>query len=505
MKSKYYPIAFILTITTKLLFAQPIGQTAQGLSVLQGGLWPNKTCSVCWENPMSDNEEEREWVRDAVVGTWERESEFRFTGWGTCTGNSKGIRILINDERPHVDALGKGLDGMRNGMTLNFGFSAWTGCANRNVNCRCRESEEGRRRCIEIIAVHEFGHALGFAHEQNRTDAPMECQNDAQGTNGDWWVTPYDANSIMNYCNPLWNNEGFLSDSDKYGVRFLYGGAGYFTDPIIYGVNTSNKNLYWYKHTGHWNGTAEWGAGSMNHVGSGWRFLRVFSDGDGHLYGIHENGDLHWYNHNGFHDGMVKWGLASGTVVGTAWNNDVATVFSGGQGVLYIMKNNGELYWYKHLGYQDGSARWHPNSGSLVGTGWKNIYAVFSGGGGVIYLVKANGDLAWYKHAGFHNGSNSWYGGYDNIVGNGWNSASQLFSTGNGHIYLVNREDGELYFYKHTGFNSGAATWGNGTYNKIGYNWKNVNAIGLGGWVNHILRFTDVSKVKIIGSLSKGF
>src|SRR5215211_4133890 len=72
--------------------AQRIGQVTQGLSTLENGLWPNKTCAVCWENPADASSTQRAWVQDAVSSTWEKESEFRFTGWGICSANSRGIR-----------------------------------------------------------------------------------------------------------------------------------------------------------------------------------------------------------------------------------------------------------------------------------------------------------------------------------------------------------------------------------------------------------------------------
>jgi hypothetical protein len=77
--------------------------------------------------------------------------------------------------------------------------------------------------CIKSIAMHEFGHAIGFSHEQNRPDRKGECALKAQGPNGDKLLTPYDPESIMNYCFDMYQTGVTLSKLDISAVRQLYG------------------------------------------------------------------------------------------------------------------------------------------------------------------------------------------------------------------------------------------------------------------------------------------
>jgi hypothetical protein len=182
----------------------------QPLYVLSTSVW-HGPIPVCWENAAAGNATERGWVQHAAESSWQAVANLDFTGWGDCPASGGGVRIRIDDSGPHTKGLGTALDGVAAGMVLNFTFANWSpGCQNQ------------REYCIRAIAVHEFGHALGFAHEQNRPDTPSWC-NQEQGTDGDTTIGAWDLDSVMNYCNPHWNGDGNLSATDISAARQVYG------------------------------------------------------------------------------------------------------------------------------------------------------------------------------------------------------------------------------------------------------------------------------------------
>jgi len=244
---------------------------------------------------------------------------------------------------------------------------------------------------------------------------------------------------------------------------------------VIYAIKPDGS-LGWYRHLGYENGTAEWeNNGVFKQVGENWQVIQFAFRADSNIiYGVNSNGELGLYRHLGWQIGSNMWeNNGQFKRVGEDWQT-IRYAFSGGGNIIYAIKPSGELGWYKHLGQEDGTPRWENNGQfKTIATGWQDYTMAFSAGNGIIYAIKSNGELGWFKHLGYQNGSSTWENnGVFKRVGEDWNLLQHVFYGGNNIIYAI-KPNGDLGWYKHLGQENGTINWANnGQFKKIASGWS---------------------------------
>ncbi len=208
-------------------------------------------------------------------------------------------------------------------------------------------------------------------------------------------------------------------------------------------------------------------------------FTCVTADDSGVVYVVKESGNLQFYRDEA-RDGTARWLHGGvGRNIGTHWHTYMQ-IFSGGQGIIYAIAENGDLNFYRDR-TQDGTPSWaHSGRGQVIGNNWHDFEHVFSGGNGVIYGITREGHLRFYRDEA-QDGRADWaFGGVGQVIGHGWQNFLHVFSGGNGVIYAV-QPDGDLLYYRDRA-QDGTPSWEfRGLGQKIGKGWHNFADVMSGG------------------------
>lgn len=238
-----------------LFAASQAGSGSLGGNYIPPFIWNSHRINVCWENPADDNQMQRDWVKEAVTETWDAHSDVTFDDWTQCPkyvkglpdGGYLGIRLAFVTSAPNTISPGEAGIGFSANVKLRASFStSETQCALKDDSGGCLKdlycwNWDDLEACVKTVAVHEFGHVLAFAHEQDRPETPEWCkdlpmvQKEPKRSDGVVFG-PWDLDSVMNYCNPKWMGLGVLSPGDIALVQANYGKPG----SKIYSVFTAN-------------------------------------------------------------------------------------------------------------------------------------------------------------------------------------------------------------------------------------------------------------------------
>lgn len=224
-----------------LLLSSSTSNALMGGAGLMWTVWPNEPVKlvVCWENPsyadplpgeidQTSGAQRREYVRLVLKHGWERAARVIFVGWQTCQNEANAVPPphSLGPRRPgtadeNVKIQITSTDGGQNPAHGSWGDYEQHGVL---LNLHC-----GNQACIESIAIHEFGHVLGFYHEEERSDWPTNiagCPPQSWPPSDPWWPIPTelrwgapDRYSVMAYCS---GGPTALSPRDVAGIQRAY-------------------------------------------------------------------------------------------------------------------------------------------------------------------------------------------------------------------------------------------------------------------------------------------
>lgn len=368
----------------------------------------------------------------------------------------------------------------RESCTWNLGGSAGSSSSYPNQQGLCGASLS----CTDDIGRQTLRVPVSIQWQQSSSQL---CQLDPQGQALVGGGVP--ADRLGPYQQALYNQYGqlamnrmaaVLQSVTSTGTAFrgpAFKGSFGGTDASVYFVYGVDPSGAVQNYTGYLNKPvpAAGAAGSMTNVSM------LLPGGGTTFYTLTRDGKLNWNQFNAMPGGAPFKGpvtLASGLSFKQA--------FGGGDGVIYLIRSDGTLVWYRDSGFATGGSPSTLSGPKVVGSGWADFTQVFSAGQGIIYGVRADGSLMWYHHKDYLTGdsvtttittsdtptigksrlaaralgnSNSnaiahWDGPVQ--VGTGWNNFRAVIPAGNGLLLAVHN-NGKLQWYRHADFLTGTS------------------------------------------------
>jgi len=189
-----------------------------------------RTFGYCYEDANVqkgiDTTKERGWVRE-VLQQWEKCGGIRIVEEKQCRKGPDFVTVKVGNYGPILYPKVDTATCTIKSFEMNLDFYTF------GVNIEgYKTTEKVRKSNVQMYALHEFGHFLGFDHEHNRSDKlPCYYQLDQNNSGpnavfGTQIITKqYDIDSIMNYCRPNVHYKPWLSALDKQGIKEKYGGG----------------------------------------------------------------------------------------------------------------------------------------------------------------------------------------------------------------------------------------------------------------------------------------
>lgn len=202
--SMIYCSGTILALVALTVIASCKSRTTSNLegTFAAGSVMTGRSQRVCWSSGDSKSEFMMEKIKDIVTSEYSR-AGINFSDWIECPERatpSEWLIVATEDKQPWAIYGCKDADPWC--VQLNLKYEQWPAdCDKKNLQdawaCNCQKKEYFQT-CVVMNAIHEFGHAVGLAHEADRPDSVC-----AQKTSDNVVKTsfgPYDPESIMNYC-----------------------------------------------------------------------------------------------------------------------------------------------------------------------------------------------------------------------------------------------------------------------------------------------------------------